>query len=89
MEEFEKEGIFTGGAIMGAVAGMVGSIVSMALVAELGMYIEKLGYENLATLLAFVALAALFFGGSSAFALFSRLHYEGRSSINWVLWFWW
>ncbi len=89
MGEFEKEGISTGGAIMGAVAGMVGGIVSMTLVAELGMYVEKLGYENLATLLAFVALAALFFGGMAAFAFFSRLHYEGRSSINWVLWFWW
>ena len=82
MGEFEKEGISTGGAIMGAVAGMVGGVVSMALVAELGMYVEKLGYENLATVLAFVALAALFFGGMAAFAFFSRLHYEGRSSIN-------
>lgn len=87
--ELENEGISTGGAIMGAVAGMVGGIVSMALVAELGMYVERLGYKHLATLLAFVALAALFFGGFGSFALFSRLHYEGRSSINRTLWFWW
>jgi len=89
--EIEKESgeqLTLPGLVMGAVAGLIGGITSMALVAMAGMYVEKLGYKNLATLLAFLALAAFLFGGLVAMAFSLRLHYEGKSSIDPFLWFW-
>ncbi len=85
----DETGRFTSaGAVMGLTAGIIGGLVSMAIMGLIGIYLDELGYKYLADVFVLLALGALFFGGFAAFALFSRLHYEGRSSIDPVLWVW-
>ncbi|NJE10073.1 hypothetical protein [Thermococcus sp. MAR1] len=76
------------GATIGAVAGLVAGLATLGALGVLGFYVDKLGYHNLAGVLALVALLGSFVVGGVVWVGFSQLHYEGRSSINPYLWLW-
>ncbi|MDV3103754.1 hypothetical protein [Thermococcus waiotapuensis] len=76
------------GAVMGLAVGVIAGLLSMVVLALIGVYFQNHGYIYLAYLFVFMAFGALFIGGFAVFFLFSELHYEGKSSINQALWLW-
>ncbi|AIU70786.1 hypothetical protein TEU_10825 [Thermococcus eurythermalis] len=76
------------GGTMGAVAGLIAGLLALVAVAAIGVYLDDMGYHNISTIVVLLALVAAFFAGMAAFAFTSQLHYEGKSSVDWHLWFW-
>ena len=77
------------GGTMGAIAGLVTGVITLVLVGYVGIYVgENMGRETLASLIVWGALFIAFLVGIVTWGMFSRLHYEGRSSIPYLVWFW-
>ena len=76
---------FVGG-IMGATAGAIAAILTLAIFEMLMRHAGNSG--NLSSALYLLSLVATIIAGLAGLIFFSKVHYEGTSSINWALWTW-
>jgi len=75
------------GGTMGAVAGLVAGVLTLAAVGLVAIYVGEHGRETLAGVLAIGAFIAAVFVGGVTGVEFSKLHYAGESSIDAFRWF--
>ncbi|MEO2151105.1 MAG: hypothetical protein ABGW50_00380, partial [Thermococcus sp.] len=76
------------GGTMGAIAGLIAGLLTFVAVAFLGCYIYDMGYHNPGGIIVLGSILLAFIAGGFAWGEFSKVHYEGRSSVNWYIWFW-
>ncbi len=83
-----REDVSLAGGTMGAMAGLVTSLITFVLVTYLGTYLKDTGRETLALIVGIGGLFTTLLVGMVTLAMFSQLHYEGKSSIPYLAWFW-